>query len=115
MFLFFSVPSSPPSNVIFTHRSKTQLTISWRAPLKSSLNGKLTGYQVCYSDKAIILYPKCSSPFDFWLNAQSSSAVIKNLRPSTKYFVTVAAGTNAGYGTKSAEISKITNGGKTSS
>jgi hypothetical protein len=39
--------------------------------------------------------------------------VIKNLRPATKYFVTVAAGTSGGYGPNSAEISKITSGGKT--
>ena len=34
--------------------------------------------------------------------------MIKNLRPGTKYFVTVAAGTSAGYGPKSTEVSEIT-------
>ena len=39
------------------------------------------------------------------------SFTIDNLQPSTKYFVTVAAGTSAGFGNKSAEINKTTNGG----
>ncbi len=106
-----SAPSRPPSNVafIFTYRSKTQLKISWSPPPTWSWNGILTGYQVCYSDKA-----RSSSPICFLTNnAQSSTFVINNLRPATKYFVTVAAGTSVGYGTKSADVSRITDGGKT--
>ncbi len=103
-----SVPSSPPSNVAFTYRSKNQLKISWQAPHRNSWNSELTRYEVCYSDKGRT--GSCSVK-----NAQSTTAAIKNLQPSTKYFVTVAAGTRAGYGPKSAEISKITNGSKTPS
>ena len=73
------------------------------------MNGELIGYRVCYSDKARSSNPSCI----LIKNAQSSTAVINNLQPATEYFVTVAAGTKAGYGPKSAEISNITDGGKT--
>ncbi len=53
-----------------------------------------------------------SNPSCFSENASSFTAEIKNLRRATKYSVTVAAGTSAGYGPKSTEISKITNEGK---
>ena len=36
--------------------------------------------------------------------------MIRKLRPTTTYFVTVAAGTSVGYGVKSAEITR--DGGK---
>jgi hypothetical protein len=93
--------------VVFTNRSKEQLTVSWGAPSRNSQNGKLTGYRVCYSEKARSSNSSCSPT-----NAQSYTAQINNLRSATKYFVTVEAGTTAGYGPKSEEISKITNGGK---
>ena len=108
-FSFCSAPSSPPSNVVFTHRSKNQLTISWTAPPRDSWNGQRITYQVCSSYNTRSGNPTCSSE-----NIKSSTAVIKNLRPGTKYFVTVAAGTSAGYGPKSTEISQITrDAGKT--
>ena len=94
-------------NVAFTYRSSETLTISWTAPPRNSWNGQRLTYQVCSSYNARSSNPTCSSE-----NIQSSTAVIKNLRPATKYFVTVAAGTSAGYGPKSTEISKITNEGK---
>jgi hypothetical protein len=103
-----SVPSGPPWNVTITNRSKNELTVSWRAPDQSLQTDELTGYKVCYSDKAGSSNPNCSQE-----NDQSYTIVIKNLRPATKYFVTVGAGTSGGYGPNSAEISKITSGGKT--
>jgi hypothetical protein len=48
----------------------------------------------------------------FLKKTQSKSAVIKKLQPATKYFVTVSAITRMGYNKKSAEKSKITNGGE---
>ena len=97
------VPSRAPSKVVFTQRSKNQLTISWTAPPRDSWNGQRITYQICYSYNARSRNPTCSSE-----NIQSSPAVIKNLVPGTRYFVTVAAGTSAGYGPKSTEISQIT-------
>jgi hypothetical protein len=93
--------------VAFIKRSKSKLTVSWRSPAQKLRNGQLTGYNVCYSDKSRSSNPICSPT-----NAHSNTAKINNLRFATKYFVTVAARTTAGYGLKSMEISKITNGGK---
>ncbi|CAB4029490.1 receptor-type tyrosine- phosphatase S, partial [Paramuricea clavata] len=98
-------PSGAPELVAFTTRSRNKLTVSWSAPSKNSRNGKLTGYRVCYSDKANSSNSSC-----FQKKYPSNTAVIKNLRSATKYFVTVAAATSAGYGRKSMKISKITNG-----
>ena len=106
-FSLFSVPSGAPELVAFTTRSRNKLTVSWSAPSKNLRNGKLTGYRVCYSDKANSNNPSC-----FQQNYPSNTAQINNLQSATKYFVTVAAATSAGYGPKSMAIIKITNGGK---
>jgi hypothetical protein len=100
------VPSGPPLNVAVNSRTSDSLGISWKAPDKHLWNGKLTGYQVCYSS-GIGGNQNC-------LHTESSglSLNIPNLQPSTKYFVTVAASTKIGYGNRSLVISKITNGGK---
>ncbi|CAB4019763.1 receptor-type tyrosine- phosphatase F-like [Paramuricea clavata] len=100
-----TIPSGFPSNVTFTKRSNNKLTVSWRHLNQSLRNGILIGYIVCYSDKARSSNLSCSHQ-----NAYSNSTVINKLQPATKYFVTVAAATSVGYGPKSSEISKITNG-----
>jgi hypothetical protein len=88
-------------------RSNDSLGISWKAPDKKLWNGKLTGYQVCYSSSVIGENQEC-----FHTGSSVLSYNIPQLQPSTRYFVTVAASTKIGYGNKSSEISKITNGGK---
>jgi hypothetical protein len=97
-------PGGPPLNVVFKSREKNLLEVSWEAP--QIWNGIPRGYQVCYSFEENSSNPSCS-----WQNT-SLSYTISQLLPSTKYFVTVSAATNAGSGPKSSEISKITNGGK---
>ena len=101
------VPSGPPLNVNINSRSNNSLGISWNAPDKNLWNGKLTGYQVCYSSSVIGENQEC-----FHTESSVLSYNIPQLQPSTRYFVTVAASTKIGYGNKSSEISKITNGGK---
>ena len=108
LFFSVSVPTRAPSNVVFTQLSKKQLTISWTAPPRYSWNSQRLRYRVCSSYDARSSNPTCSE------NIQSSTALIKNLRPGTMYFVTVAAGTSAGYGPNSTEVSRTTrDGGKT--
>ena len=101
-----AVPSSPPLNVTFTSRQKNQLEVSWEPPPRHSWNSILIAYQVCYSEQANSSNQTCTLKTPW-----SKSALIEKLQPATKYFVTVAAGTTAGFGKKSKEISKITNGG----
>ena len=100
------VPNGPPLNVAVVSRGRDSLGISWKAPDKRLWNGKLIGYQVCYSS--------VNDENRDCLHTESStlSYNIRKLQPSTKYFVTVAASTKIGYGNKSLGISKITNGGK---
>ena len=106
-FSLFPAPSGAPRSVAFAKRSRSKLTVTWSAPSENSQNGELTGYKVCYSEKARSSNPSCSQK-----KADSHTAQINNLRSATKYFVIVAARTTAGYEPMSAEISKITNGGK---
>ncbi|CAB4042861.1 tenascin-like isoform X4, partial [Paramuricea clavata] len=97
--------SGPPLNVAFNSRGKTSLRVSWKAP-KSLQNVELTGYQVCFytrEDTAPVFLV-------FNTSAKVLSRTLDNLKPSTKYFVTVSASTKAGYGEKSLAVSKITNG-----
>ena len=107
LFFFTKAPSGPPLDVTFKHRSKSSLMILWTAPDKCSRNGKLIGYQVCYSDQTKSKNPTCIGTN----TSRALSYTIKNLAPSTKYFVTVSAGTISGFGPKSRDINKTTNGG----
>ena len=97
--------SGPPSNLVFKSRSKTSLQVSWNAPEERLQSGEITGYNVCFHTKDTA--PKCLLP----KSTKVLSHTLRNLRPSTKYYVTVAASTSVGYGEKSLEMSKITNGG----
>ena len=107
VFLPMVVPTKSPS-AKFTARSRNSLKVSWGS-LQGLLRrfGKLKEYRICYSFRDNRENEKCKN-----IEASATSYTIKNLYPSTKYFVTVAAGTSAGFGRKSEEISKITNGGK---
>ena len=92
-------------NVALKSRGKTSLQVSWNGPVERLQMGKLTGYQVCF-------YTRDTAGECLVLKSTNVlSLTLNNLRPSTKYYVTVAASTSVGYGKKSLEISKITNGG----
>ena len=78
--------------------------MSWKPPAENSRNGELKGYRVCY------FFTRSSTPTCI-SNIKVLNYNMYNLRYFTKYYVTVQASTAAGYGPKSAEISKITNGG----
>lgn len=104
--MYVIAPSGPPVDVTFGSRSKNTILISWKAPLQDERNGEVTGYEVCYSDQA-----KSDNPTCIKTNA-ILSYTIKNLQPSTKYFVTIAAGTSVGFGPRSFKVHKTTNGGK---
>ena len=103
--IFFKGLSGPPLNVAFNSRGKTSLQVSWKAPEENLQNVELTGYQVCF-------YTRDTTAECLVLTSTKVlSLTLNNLRPSTKYFVTVSASTKAGYGEKSLEVGKITSGG----
>ena len=95
---------SPPLNVRFTKRSERKLTVSWNKPDPRIWSGIATRYKICYSTQQRASRPTCKE-------TNRLSYEVTSLQPSTKYFVTVSAGNNDVFGTKSAEISQITNGG----
>ena len=98
------MPSGPPLDVDIESRSERELNITWDLPERKFWNGKLTGYQVCYCSGKSCKDRKCEQ-------VKTLSYSISQLKSATKYSVTVAAGTKIGYGNKSSEVSKITNGG----
>ena len=100
------VPSGPPFGVVIESRSEKELNITWDPPERKFWNGKLTGYQVCYCYGKSCKDWKCAL-----VKTPAESYSISQLESATKYSVTVAAGTKIGYGNKSSEVSKITNGG----
>ena len=103
-FLFITVPTAPPLNVHFARRSERKLEVSWDKPDRRRWSVITTRYKICYSTQERSSRPSCRE-------TNRLSYEITSLQPSTKYFVSVSAGTNDGFGPKSAEISQITNGG----
>ena len=104
-FLFSKVPKVPPLNVRFTTRGERKLVVSWNAPDAQRWIGTATRYKICYSTQQRASRPTCSE-------TNRISYEISSLKPSTRYFVTVSAGTSVGLGPKSEEVSIITYGGK---
>ena len=103
-FLFIIAPTAPPLYVHFARRSERKLTVSWNKPDTRRWSGITTRYKICYSTQERSSRPTCNE-------TNRLSYEITSLQPSTKYFVSVSAGTSDGFGPKSVEISQITYGG----
>ena len=103
-FFFIAALRAFPTNVFFQYRRKNELKVSWRKPSTQLCNCEITGYKICYSTKK-------NAECRIFVDTSETNVVITPLRPSTKYFITVSAKTNVGYGPKSTEVNKITNGG----
>ena len=91
-------------------RRKKKLVVSWNEPDARKWIGIATRYKICHSTKEHASGPKCDVLYG--RRATKLSYEITSLQPSTKHFVTVSAGTSVGFGPRSEEISKITNGGR---
>ena len=102
-----ALPSGPPLDVAVTSRGTRWLRLSWKPPEQSLRNGKILHYQVCRSTSRADTSPRCINSVILLRGYYR----LRYLQPSTKYFVTVAAGTSAGYGVKTAEISGTTSEG----
>ena len=107
-FLSIAVPTVPPLDVGFTSRGERKLVVSWNEPDTRIWSGKATRYKICYSTQQRASRPRCLETI------RLSSYEITSLNPATRYFVTVSAGTTAGFGPKSEEISEITKEGMNS-
>ncbi|XP_028417344.1 receptor-type tyrosine-protein phosphatase F-like [Dendronephthya gigantea] len=103
-----AAPGGPPLRVKLTSRRKHSFELSWEAPVENLRNGRITGYKVCYSKTsgaANYPGPKCINR-----SIRSSPYTIFQLQSATMYFITVAAGTEAGFGPESKIISAISSG-----
>ena len=103
-FLSIAVPTAPPLDVGFTSRGERKLVVSWNEPDTRIWSGKATRYKICYSTQQRASRPRC-------LETSRLSYEITSLNPATRYFVTVSAGTTAGFGPKSEEIHEVTKEG----
>ena len=98
------MPSRPPSGVVIESRSEKELNVTWNPLERKFWNGKLIGYQICYCSGESCKDWECA-----YVKTPAMSYSISQLESATKYSVTVAAGTKIG--SKSSEVSEITNGG----
>ena len=85
-------------------RGERKLVVTWNAPDSRRWSGKATRYKICYSTQQRDSRPRC-------LETNRLSYEITSLQPATRYFVTVSAGTTAGFGPKSVEIHEVTKEG----
>ena len=86
-----SEPTSPPENIIFSSVEAMSLNISWDEVPHSGQNGPITGYLLYYTN----------TTFSDTINitgGENRSYTLTELRPYTKYTVTVSAYNDVGTG-----------------
>ncbi|XP_024863373.1 Down syndrome cell adhesion molecule-like protein 1 homolog [Kryptolebias marmoratus] len=94
-----AAPEGPPLDMQLQAFSSHSIKITWKPPKADLRNGVLRGYSINYRE-----YDPVGSQFKTWqqLNVAATreveSVILTNLKPSTKYGVTVQAKTNAGIG-----------------
>ena len=95
---FITVPSSPPSSIRVVLVAFDRIKIQWGPVNCSHQNGKVSGYKIKYIEEGSTM--TC----DFTLNFDSLVVHIDHLKPSTNYFIAMAAINNAGTGVFSSPI-----------
>ncbi|XP_017279547.1 Down syndrome cell adhesion molecule-like isoform X1 [Kryptolebias marmoratus] len=94
-----AAPEGPPLDMQLQALSSHSIKVTWKPPKADLRNGVLRGYSINYRE-----YDPVGSQFKTWqqLNVAATreveSVILTNLKPSTKYGVTVQAKTNAGIG-----------------
>ena len=88
----FTVPSSPPRDVMVESHNPASLNVSWLPPPEVDHNGLITGYMINYT----------SNGTDDMMSVSVTSGtthILVGLLGSTQYFITVAALNANGSGT----------------
>ena len=99
-YIQFSEPAESPSYVQIRKLTAVTASVTWKPLSKSSLNGKLTKYEVTLKENdrnSLKSFDATEEKFNF-----------TNLSPFTKYIVQVAACNSAGCGPKSKKITFTT-------
>ncbi|XP_071034291.1 cell adhesion molecule Dscam1 [Parasteatoda tepidariorum] len=96
-------PSSPPVDVKIEDIGSTYVRLSWKSPPRETWNGDLTGYYIGYKQSS------SSLPFTFNTveadETHSYDYILRGLRRSTRYVISVRAFNEVGSGPPSEETS----------
>lgn len=95
IFLYISVPSSPPESPKCDVLSSTSIYITWSPPPPEGQNGKIKGYKVAYIAAEDLFE---SEPHT--VKSTNQYLTVENLHKYTNYSVTVLAFTKIGDGIK---------------
>ncbi|XP_046862465.1 receptor-type tyrosine-protein phosphatase F-like [Xenia sp. Carnegie-2017] len=97
------VPEGPPLNVQIVALSSSSLSVTWEPPDKKKTNGKIVNYTVCITH---LENETCSMKYMI----EEQRLDINNVKPGTKYYVSVLASTIVGSGCYSNVTWVFTNG-----
>ena len=104
--VFYSLaPSGPPLNIKTTSRTTSSLSLTWDPPTKDKQNGVIISYSACVSQSE---NGTCFQKFTF----NTRKWDVRNLNPSTTYYVRVLASNKAGDGPYSESKGFLTNASK---
>ncbi|KAI3351828.1 hypothetical protein L3Q82_020659, partial [Scortum barcoo] len=94
-----AAPEGPPLDMQLEALTSNSIKVTWKPPRLDLRNGVLRAYTISYRE-----YNSSSRQFQRWqqlsvtATGEIESAVLSNLKPSTKYGVIIQAKTNAGIG-----------------
>ncbi len=103
-------PGSPPRDLVVRANGASGVSLRWRPP--KATNGRINGYLIQYTDD------KRADDRKWFVEAvagEGTSAVIRNLRPDTKYYFKVGARNSKGYGPSGAVVAFVTGSGSEAS
>lgn len=88
----FTVPGSPPQNLVSTGVNASSISLEWSPPLEP--NGIIKLYEIIYTNSTVILSQ----------NTSSTSCTLIDLNPFTLYRISVRAYTMLGHGNQSTPV-----------
>ncbi|CAB4021293.1 Receptor-type tyrosine- phosphatase delta, partial [Paramuricea clavata] len=98
-----TAPSGPPLNIKTSSRSTSSLSFTWDPPQKDKQNGDIISYTACVSHSE-------NGPCFKIYTTIDREWIVRNLNPSTKYYVRVLASNKAGNSAYSGSKGFFTNG-----
>ena len=97
MYIYTTVPSSPPKHVSASASSPRSAVVRWRVPALDDQNGRIVHYVVRYfpaDDRSLVREEEVEAPESQYVIEH----VVDQLQPFTTYEFVVAAATAAGQG-----------------
>ena len=102
LFLFSTAPDSPPSNVMATSQSSTEILVTWDVVPPIDQNGVITMYQVLY--QPLQTFEVDAEMETVNVSAAFLSVVLNNLQEYVEYNISVRAYTSVEAGLYSTGI-----------